>query len=582
MDERKVRLVLSRDQVTDHNVVITPIKLPRNTSIEEGFEDEPIDSYKDWLSYMHQRDEALGLEDKYREDTVETYKEWLRLEGKLDAINAYVNHSTHINLVDSSQDSNPTPPGQRPSHARRHKEKGNGRGTLKGYKASNKRIRQGNQKLKVEFSRLGGAVGSNSRTFTDEIVMFTRKRAPLIGVRTWRDIDQDVKNSIAYDVLARWDLENNDDIKKKIWTIANECYKGWRSTFSATYKAYNTYDERMRHKPEDLDIVEWHYLVKYFGTEKFQSTSNKNSNNRLLKKTQHLTGSKPFSQCSYEQRDSDIGEEPNDLELWMSTHSKNGQWTNQASRDVYDKARSKILDREMNADQNFVSQAEKNQIFQRAYREITKCKSSKIHGNRYMASHPTKRQLLIEDYQNKVRSEETLHRDHVELMGAFGQLQQTIEHQEAEREAERAEHKRQLEELMKAHEADKEALRQEFMSMMQAAQQQAALQQGNKDGNKIAEVAAATNVSEANDITRQLEETSPQHNQGNNSPQVQLKANPPASTIRNTRSSAATNKMVPPQDKDRNATTTYVTTQQLKDEGKSGKETIIKELARQQ
>lgn len=60
------------------------------------------------------------------------------------------------------------------------------------------------------------------------------------------------------------------DNKKKIWTIANERYKGWRSTFSATYRAYDTYEERMRHKPEDLDIVEWHYLVMYFGSEQFQ------------------------------------------------------------------------------------------------------------------------------------------------------------------------------------------------------------------------------------------------------------------------------------------------------------------------
>lgn len=68
----------------------------------------------------------------------------------------------------------------------------------------------------------------------------------------------------------KWDIEDTPDIKQKILTIANERYKGWRSTFSATYRAYNTYDERMRHKPEDLDIIEWHYLVSYFGTEGFQ------------------------------------------------------------------------------------------------------------------------------------------------------------------------------------------------------------------------------------------------------------------------------------------------------------------------
>jgi hypothetical protein len=68
----------------------------------------------------------------------------------------------------------------------------------------------------------------------------------------------------------RWDLEETEDKKKIIWSIANERYKGCRSTFSATYRAYDSYDETMRHKPEDLHIVEWHYLVLYFGTEQFQ------------------------------------------------------------------------------------------------------------------------------------------------------------------------------------------------------------------------------------------------------------------------------------------------------------------------
>jgi hypothetical protein len=38
----------------------------------------------------------------------------------------------------------------------------------------------------------------------------------------------------------------------------------------------------MRHRPEELDIVEWHYLVLYFGTEDFQVSS------RILKQNSHL------------------------------------------------------------------------------------------------------------------------------------------------------------------------------------------------------------------------------------------------------------------------------------------------------
>jgi hypothetical protein len=47
---------------------------------------------------------------------------------------------------------------------------------------------------------------------------------------------------------------------------------------------------------------------------------------------------------------------------------------------------------------------------------------------------------LIQDYQDHVRFEEALHREHVELMDAFGKLQEQMEAQRADREAEREEH----------------------------------------------------------------------------------------------------------------------------------------------
>ena len=77
-----------------------------------------------------------------------------------------------------------------------------GCGPLKGLKAISKRIKAGNQKMKVEFSRLGGPVGENYRSFTDEVVLFMRKRAPLIGVRSWKEIHEEVKESIATDILV--------------------------------------------------------------------------------------------------------------------------------------------------------------------------------------------------------------------------------------------------------------------------------------------------------------------------------------------------------------------------------------------
>ena len=83
-----------------------------------------------------------------------------------------------------------------------------GRGTLKGITAVAKRGMHLSQKLKIEFSaKRGGPCGENRRTFVDEVVMFTRKRAPLIGVRRWKDVKENVKTSIAYAVtICKWHM----------------------------------------------------------------------------------------------------------------------------------------------------------------------------------------------------------------------------------------------------------------------------------------------------------------------------------------------------------------------------------------
>ena len=60
-----------------------------------------------------------------------------------------------------------------------------------------------------------------------------------------------------YYIQENWNMEMpSDHAKEKILKIAQERYKGWRSIFSATYRAYDNYDARMKHKPEDLHIVE--------------------------------------------------------------------------------------------------------------------------------------------------------------------------------------------------------------------------------------------------------------------------------------------------------------------------------------
>jgi hypothetical protein len=142
-------------------------------------DEEPIDAYKDWLANMHRQYRFTGkchvvlfsiywrslctnicfmdpnLKDIERDDTTKTYKEWLRVERLLDDTSnityvpkclllifsqsyyiwhkwpifsavAYVDSNQHTQVEHSSQDSNPTPPVSRPSHAWRFIPQGEG------------------------------------------------------------------------------------------------------------------------------------------------------------------------------------------------------------------------------------------------------------------------------------------------------------------------------------------------------------------------------------------------------------------------------------------------------------------------
>lgn len=69
----------------------------------------------------------------------------------------------------------------------------------------------------------------------------------------------------------RWRLADDDFTRSKIFKIAQERYRGWRSTFSATYRAYKDNRETLlQNIPEELDLEEWEELISYFEGHDFQ------------------------------------------------------------------------------------------------------------------------------------------------------------------------------------------------------------------------------------------------------------------------------------------------------------------------
>ena len=62
-EEREVRIVLSKNQITDPSVAITPIKsnsVSSDHDEEEEVQESELDAYKDGLAYMHTKNQAMG------------------------------------------------------------------------------------------------------------------------------------------------------------------------------------------------------------------------------------------------------------------------------------------------------------------------------------------------------------------------------------------------------------------------------------------------------------------------------------------------------------------------------------------
>lgn len=385
------------------------------------------------------------------------------MKGDIPEIMAFVEQRDTDAIVDEddeSNGSNATPPSNRPSHARKARDDGNGygsnerkkrgRGIVKGLIVGNKRVKERIHTLPIEFSESrGGPIGPNTRAFVDEVVIFTRQWAPLIGVNSWKDIKEEVKLEIAEEILLRWNFINIDDVDKrkdKIWKIAKERYRGWRSDLSATYRAYNSYGERIRNKPEEIHLFEWHYLQLYFGSDKFKKLSSQNSSHRQQQRTKHVMGSKNFSQCSFELRDQETGEEPSDRLLWRTTHTKHGAWSNPVSASVYENATMKIGEIGLEVDRPSLTTVEDNMIFQSCYKETTQIKSSKLHGHGYLATYRTRRELMKENLEVHARAQATAREKSIALEAEVDKLKEQIAQEAVEREREKEENRRRMQE----------------------------------------------------------------------------------------------------------------------------------------
>ncbi|WMV29613.1 hypothetical protein MTR67_022998 [Solanum verrucosum] len=72
-------------------------------------------------------------------------------------------------------------------------------------------------------------------------------------------------------------------------------FRAWEARLHNHYCAYSTDEDKLSNLPEDVELEDWKYLVKYFGSEKFKVISERNKNNREKQITKHSCGTRSFA-----------------------------------------------------------------------------------------------------------------------------------------------------------------------------------------------------------------------------------------------------------------------------------------------
>ncbi|XP_060195685.1 uncharacterized protein LOC132624933 [Lycium barbarum] len=113
-------------------------------------------------------------------------------------------------------------------------------------------------------------------------------------------------------------------------------FRAWKAQLLTDYLRYATDEERLSHRPKDVQLEDWKYLVKYFGSEEFKIVSERNKRNREKQITKHACGTKSFAE-----RDPVSGEKNTPNKVWEIQHTRKNDnrewvWLDSKSQQIHD------------------------------------------------------------------------------------------------------------------------------------------------------------------------------------------------------------------------------------------------------
>nr|XP_009771885.1 PREDICTED: uncharacterized protein LOC104222355 isoform X2 [Nicotiana sylvestris] len=92
-------------------------------------------------------------------------------------------------------------------------------------------------------------------------------------------------------------------------------FRAWKTRLYADYSLYDTDEERLSHRPDDVTPEDWVFLVEHFGSPAFKAMSERNKLNRGKQTTKHSCGSNSFAEVEESTRGSS-------KKLWLNNNLK--------------------------------------------------------------------------------------------------------------------------------------------------------------------------------------------------------------------------------------------------------------------
>ncbi|CAL5340595.1 unnamed protein product [Camellia sinensis] len=174
--------------------------------------------------------------------------------------------------------------------------------TLSEKECKKRLTRKKGEKLHVYVNRMLNALTrGNATPATNELGLQIRRLCPLKGVKSWKKIDQSIKDAVVQAVLDTFeigeDFHTDQQAQEIVDTKAYLLYKDWRYTLKQHYEKLveEGVDDPYSHLPKGVCLDDWKHMIDVaWKDESHLKRSKAGKANRSLLPYNHTSGSRSF------------------------------------------------------------------------------------------------------------------------------------------------------------------------------------------------------------------------------------------------------------------------------------------------